>query len=142
MTPGARIFFLLGSGLYLAMGTIHVLLVLWDLPRARLFVPVDKRLERAMRDTSLSMSRRLSVLTTFRGLNLSHGIGVLAFGLLGFLLGLGGFGDLAPGLVLAIALAFSLANLTIALRFWFGFPALGYGAATILFAVAGSIHLL
>ena len=126
----------LGGGLYLLMGAIHVALVLWDLPRARLFVPVDRDLEAAMRTTKLTMSNRLSVLSTFRGLNLSHGVGVLVFGLVTLLFVYGDSGDFLGGWLVGIALAFGLVNLAIALRYWFGFPAVGYAGAVVLFGLA------
>lgn len=135
MSDVGRICFGLGGVLYLVMGAAHVALVLWDLPRARLFVPVDRNLEAAMGKTSLTMSNRLSVLSTFRGLNLSHGFGVLVFGLMIALLTTAS-GMPVPGWLIGIALAYGLVNLAIALRYWPGFPAVGYGTAAVLFGLA------
>ena len=140
MTERVTFLFLLGSALYLLMGLIHVALVLWDERRGRLFLPQDERLRKAMKDTTLTLSRQLSIMTTYRGLNLSHGLGVSVFGVLTMYLVLNDFGGLAPGVLLGIAAAFACANLAVALRYWFGFPALGYGAAAGLFVTAGVLY--
>lgn len=142
MSDPVSLLFLLGSLLYLAMGLVHVALVLWDVPRGHLFLPADERLRKAMKDTTLTLSRQLSLMRTYRGLNLSHGLGVTVFGATATYLALHGFGELQPAVLLGIAAAFSLANLTVALRYWFGFPAMGYGAAAALFVAAGLVYWL
>lgn len=142
MSRPVALLFLLGSAVYLLMGVIHVALVLWDVPRGHLFLPADERLRKAMKDTTLTLSRQLSLMTTYRGLNLSHGLGVTVFGVLSLYLALHDFGNLEPAVVLGIAAAFSLANMAVALRYWFGFPALGYGFAAALFVAAGVLYWL
>ena len=142
MTRNVELLFLLGSGLCLLMGVIHVALVLWDVPRGHLFLPADERLRKAMKDTTLTLSRQLSLMRTYRGLNLSHGLGVTVFGLLAAYLALNHFGNLEPGVLLGISVGYSLANLAVALRYWFGFPAVGYGAAATLFVAAGVLYWL
>ena len=133
MTEGADILFLSASGLYVAFGLTHVLLVLWDMRRARLFIPADPRLTQEMKDTTLRLSKRLSLLQTYRGLNLSHGLGVLAFGLICSALGWHSYPEVPLTFFATITVVFSTANFLVARRYWPGFPTLGYGFAAALF---------
>lgn len=142
MTVRADLFFLMGSGLYLAFGLTHVVLVLWDVRKATLFVPRDGRLKRAMKDTTLTLSRRLSLLETYRGLNLSHGLGVLVFGLMSWLLAWQSYPDLPTMLFVGVAIAFSSANFLVARRYWPGFPTFGYAVTAALFWLAGALSWL
>ena len=76
------------------------------------------------------------------GFNISHGLGLFAFGLVCLLMGAYDFDlvvDIEPMRPLTIAV--SAAYLALSLRFWFYVPTLTIGAGAGCFAIAGLLSL-
>jgi hypothetical protein len=71
------------------------------------------------------------------GFNISHGLGVLTFGLLCLLIALDDFRLVEQiDAIRPLTVAFSAIYLVVALRFWFWQPALLVGISTVCFTIA------
>lgn len=132
--------FRIGALLPVLLGSIHGLLTILDTLRPRFFTPTDDRVRIAMAETGLRLTEQMDLWRAWLGFNLSHGLGLVCFGLAMLLVSFS-----QPKLVLgwtplsALAMAASAAYLVLALQFWVSFVALG--AASSLLCVAASVVL-
>ena len=140
MAFDAKIFLLLGAALYVLMGSVHCLVALWDEQKKQLFMRQNDSLRSALQTTSVWFAGGASLLSTLEGLNLSHGVGVMIFGLATFGFAWTEVGNLYPEALLIGATFFSTAYLLVALRYWTGLPAAGYGVGVTLFGIACLQH--
>jgi hypothetical protein len=142
MAFDAKIFLLLAAGLYVLMGAVHCLVALWDEQRNRFFMRPNDALREDLRSTGVWFATGATLLSTLEGLNLSHGLGVMIFGLATFGFSVTEIGSLYPVAVLLGALFFGVLYLLVALRYWTGLPAAGYGVAVTLIGIACLQHWL
>lgn len=145
MSAGAApTWFDVGAILVVVAGGLHALVALLDTVRPRWFAPIDGAVRSAMESTGMRFRRpfpgdeaRPSMWSFWLGFNVSHGLGVCAFGLLcllvsGYDYGLVGRIDGLRPFTIAVPAAY----FAIALRYWFNGVMLLTGAATACFAVA------
>lgn len=130
----ARVLFLLGGLTMLAVGLLHAGWSLLDVKRPRRFAPRDDRVRRLMTQTTLRLSNRVSMWPAWLGFNISHGLGLVFFGLTILLIGIYDFRLLraVPPLQPLIVVV-SAAYCVLSIRFWFFAPTIATGVATACF---------
>jgi hypothetical protein len=115
-----------------------------DTVRPTFFTPIDSSASVAVRGTGIQLVRmfggsgaRPSMWRVWLGIHISHGLGVLVFGLLCLLIATHDF-ELVEriGALRPLTIAFSAAYLALSLRFWFYGPAIITGTSTACFTVA------
>jgi hypothetical protein len=130
----SRYLYLAGALPYLVLGAAHAIAT----PRAPTDVkglaPSDPHLAEAMTRSGLRLTRRTDMWRAWVGFNLSHSLGVLAFG--GFIVVTGRsapvFAAHAPAAV-PLALAVAAGYLWLGLRYWFRTPIIGCALSAALF---------
>jgi hypothetical protein len=141
----AQAWFVAGTLPLILGGAVHLVQTLRDTVRPTYFAPTDGSVKTAMDDSDLRLRHmvpggdrgRPSMWRAWLGFNLSHGLGVLAFGGLCLLIAVHDFALVERIEALEpLAIAFSAAYLAVALRFWFYVPVLITGSATACFTVA------
>ncbi len=136
-TDSARLLFVLGTLPFIVLGTGHALGAFGDTFRPRLFTPRDDDVRRGMMGTSLRLTHRANVWRAWLGFNLSHGLGLIFFGLILLLLSLDDFQLLMSfNAVMPFALAIAVAYFILAVRFWFRVPAAGCALGAACFAAS------
>src|SRR6266536_2109408 len=80
----AQAWFIAGAAVVMAAGALHVVLALVDGVRPSYFVPRDRALRPAMEGVRMRFggSAAPSMWSVWRGVHLTHGLGVFVFGLL------------------------------------------------------------
>ena len=125
----------------------HVVLTLLDTARPTFFTPIRNSVKLGMEGGGMRFRALFpgdaatpSIWRLWLGFNLSHGLGVFAFGLLCLLIATYDFGlvERISGLR-ALTIAVPAAYLAISLVFWFYAPALATAAATACFIVAAAL---
>ncbi|MGH2740801.1 MAG: LIC_13387 family protein [Actinomycetota bacterium] len=136
MREGARALFIAGSLPFVLLGFGHASLAFLDVWRPRTFTPADDLVRRSMKKTGVAGYPRVNLWRAWLGFNISHGMGVLVFGLVFFLIALYDFDLISsvPGLG-AIAVGVPAAYFVLSLRFWFWGPALGSGIGLVLLSL-------
>ena len=135
----ARLLFQLGTLLFMALGVAHVTLMARDRARPRHLVPVDDHVQEVMNRTALRLSHQTTMWKAWLGFNLSHGLGLMFFGLASFLIAAHDFElilKLRPLLLVVIITA--VIYLLLAIRFWFRGPVVG-SAIGLVFFVASAL---
>ena len=133
----ARLLFQVGAAVYVVLGGAHLLVISVDMVRPRFLTPRHDEVRQAMRDTGLALTDRMSMWRAWLGFNASHGLGVLFFGLVLFLIAAQDF-DLVLTLrfLMPLAVSISVALTLLSIRFWFYAPTIGCAIATACFAVS------
>ena len=130
----AKYLFILGTLPFILLGAVHIVYSLMDVRRPRKLTPYDDSVRLAMQASTLVLTRQTTMWRAWLGFNLSHGIGVLFFGLVYLVLALNDFSLLSkvwPLPVLAVVVSASYWLLSI--KYWFHIPAIGSGTGTICF---------
>jgi hypothetical protein len=93
-----------------------------------------------MQKSTLALTRQTTMWRAWLGFNISHGIGVLFFGLIYLTLALSDFTLMAKITVLPyLAFAVSVGYLVLSVKYWFHIPAIGSGVGAACFL--GSLFL-
>lgn len=146
----AQLWFIAGTIPFLVAGGAHALLTVVDTVRPTYFTPVDGSLRPELEGTGIRFRQmvpggdlgRPSIWRAWLGFNISHGLGVFAFGLLALVIALA-----EPELlerveaVTLVAVLVSATYLVLALRFWFWVPVLITASSTACFAIAALLVL-
>jgi len=135
----AQTWFIAGTVPLMAAGGGHALLTLLDTVRPTYFTPIDGAVNAAVEGTGIRLVGKdtPSMWRVWLGINISHGLGVFAFGLLCLLIAAHDFALVTSiGALRPLTIAFSAAYLALALRFWFWGPMLVTGIATACFTIA------
>ena len=133
----AKYLFILGTLPFILLGAVHIVYSLMDVRTPRKLTPYDDSVRLAMQDSTLALTRQTTMWRAWLGFNLSHGIGVLFFGLIYLILAFSDFSLLAkvwPLPVLAVVVSVSYWVLSI--KYWFHIPAIGSGVGAACFIVA------
>jgi hypothetical protein len=120
-------------------GGLHILYTLVDTVRPTYFAPRDRALVPALEGSCMRFGGRAapSMWRAWLGFNISHGLGVLAFGLLCLLIATYDFSTVERiDAIRPLAIVFSGTYLALSLRFWFYAPAIITGISTTCFVVA------
>jgi hypothetical protein len=141
----AQAWFIAGTIPLILAGGLHALAALGDTVRPTFFDPIDGSVKPAAEGTGIRLRRmfpggsgaRPSMLSVWRGVHLTHGLGIFTVGLFCLVIATYDF-DLIERIdaIRPIAVAFSAALFAISLRFFFYGPAIVTGIATACFTVA------
>jgi hypothetical protein len=141
----AQAWFIAGTIVAMLAGGLHALATLLDTVRPTFFTPIESSAKAAVEGTGVRFWRMFpggagttrSMWKAWLGFNISHGLGVLSFGLLCLLIATQDF-DLVERIdaIRPFSIAFPAAYLAISLCFWFYVPAILAGTATACFTIA------
>jgi hypothetical protein len=141
----AQAWFIAGTIPLIVAGCAHVLATLRDTVRPTYFTPIDDSIRPALEGTSIRLRRMFpggsgaspSMWRVWLGINISHGLGVLTFGLLCLLIATYDF-ELVKRIdaIRPLTIAFGVAYVALSLRFWFYGPLLITSSATACFTIA------
>jgi hypothetical protein len=132
----AEILFIAGTVPYLLLGTVHIAWTLGDLRSPTHFRPVDETVIAAMQAERVAAFASApgvrSLWQSWLGFNLSHGLGLLMFGIVPLAIALQDY-ELVDEITVIrpLTLVIPLVYLVLAWRFWFVAPA---AATTVGFA--------
>ncbi len=140
----AQGWFIAGTIPLVFAGGAHVLATLVDTVRPTFFTPLENSAKTAVEGTGIRLVRmfgaggtRPSMWRMWLGFNISHGLGVFAFGLLCLLIATRDFSLVERvDAIRPLTIAFSAAYLALSLRFWFYGPAIVTGTSTMCFIIA------
>ena len=135
----AQVWFIAGTLPLILAGGLHAVATLLDTVRPTFFTPIDRAVRPAVDGTGIRLVGRPSpsMWRVWLGINISHGIGVMAFGLLCLLIAAHDFGLVEEiGALRPLTIGFSAAYLVLSLRFWFIGPVLITGSSLACFVVA------
>jgi hypothetical protein len=146
----AQTWFIAGTIPLMLGGGLHALATLRDTVRPTFFAPIDGSVKPALEATGIRLRRMFpggsgaspSMWKVWLGINISHGLGVFAFGLVCLLIATHDFKLVESiGAIRPLTIAFSAAYLALSLRFWFYGPAILTASATTCFTVATVLSL-
>jgi len=135
--------FVAGSIPFVVLGLVHIVYSILDASRPTKIVPREPDLIERMKAGRLVLTRETTVWRAWIGFNISHGVGVLLFGLIVLCAALFGFEanlSAMPALFYASPVVAGT-YLLLSLKYWFRIPAIGSGIGT-LFHAAGVFWLL
>jgi hypothetical protein len=140
----AQAWFIAGTIPLMLGGGLHALGTLLDTVRPTFFAPIDGSVRPVVEGTGIRLVRmfggddaRPSMWRVWLGIHISHGLGVLTFGLLCLLIATHDFRLVEQiDAIRPLTIAFSAAYLALSLRFWFYGPVIITGTATACFTVA------
>ena len=122
---------IIGGTVFSMMGLIHAIYTICDIYRPKHFVPLDPTVMDHMASTGVRFARgRTTMWEAWLGFNISHGLGLVIFGLV--CVGAGVFGRTVamPRAILLISVVVGVIYLLLAVRFWFRLPAVGFAIGT------------
>ena len=138
----AQAWFIAGAGVIIAAGALHMWMALVDAVRPSYFVPKDRSLRPAMESVQMRFGGTAapSMWRVWRGIHLTHSLGLLAFGLLCLVIATYDFGLVTSiDAIRPLAIAVSAAYLAISLRFFFYGPVIITATATACFVIATAL---
>jgi hypothetical protein len=130
----SRYLYLAGAVPFLVLGTAHAMATPRAPQEARGLSPSDPQLAEAMTKSRLRLTRRTDMWRAWVGFNLSHSLGVLAFGSFVVLTGSRAavFDAQAPACV-PFAVVVAAGYLWLACRYWFRTPIIGCALSLAFF---------
>ena len=133
----SRYLFLAGALPFVFLGTVHALVTPLTPAESKGLSPRTAALRDAMTSETLLLTRRTTLWLTWVGFNLSHSLGVVAFGLVVLLIGRtsAAFASQASVFV-PLAVAVSGAYLVLAARYWFRTPLAGCALSFVCFVAS------
>jgi hypothetical protein len=143
----AQAWFIAGTIPMMLAGGGHVVLTVFDAVRPTFLTPIEDSVRPQMKGTGMRFRALFpgdgatpSLWRFWLGFNLSHGLGVLAFGLLCLLIAAHDF-DLVERIsgLRALTIAIPAAYLTISFIFWFYLTSLVAVVATVCFTVSAVV---
>ena len=143
-TGAAQAWFIAGTIPFMLAGGAHVLATLIDTVRPTFFTPIERSTKPVVEGTGIRLVQmfggsgaRPSMWRVWLGINITHGLGIFAFGLICLLIATHDF-TLVERIdaIRPLTIAFSAALLAVSLRFFFYGPAIITGTATACFTVA------
>src|SRR4051812_41889359 len=82
----SRTMFIMGTLPFILLGAIHIIYTLIDIKTPRKLVPFDDNVRILMQKSTPKLTRQTTMWRAWVGFNISHGIGVLFFGLIYFII--------------------------------------------------------
>lgn len=133
----AKYFFIFGAVPFILLGAIHILYSLRDVWTPRKLTPYDDSVRVSMQKSTLALTKQTTMWRAWLGFNISHGIGVLFFGLVYLILALTDIVLLSKVTLLPLlALAVSASYFVLSVKYWFHIPAIGSGIGAACFLIA------
>jgi hypothetical protein len=146
----AQAWFIAGAIPFMLAGGTHALATLLDTVRPRFFTPIESSALPALEGTGIRFREMFpggggatpSMWRAWLGFNISHGLGLFAFGLFCLLIATYDFALVEDiDAIRPLTIAVSSAYLVLSLRFWFYVPAITIGVGAACFAVATVLSL-
>ena len=134
-SDAARYFFEAGTLPFIILGTVHMLVAVGEVFRPRLLTPRDDHVREAMCATSLRLRRGWVMWPAWLGFNITHGLGLVFFGLVLLLIAVDDCRVVAAlDVLMPLAVAVSVTYVVLAIRFFFNVPAVvsAVGAACFI----------
>ena len=129
--------FILGTLPFILLGAIHILYSVRDTWSPKKLTPYDDSVRVSMQRSTLALTRQTTMWRAWLGFNISHGIGVLFFGLIYLTLAISDFALITRITLLQyFALTVSVSYLVLSVKFWFHIPTIGSGIGTACFLVS------
>ena len=135
----AQAWFIAGTVPLILAGGLHALYALRDTVRPTYFTPIDRSVKPVVEGTGIRLVGKAtpSMWRVWLGINMTHGLGIFAFGLLCLLIAIQDFDTVERiDAIRPLTIAFSGALLAVSLRFFFYGPVIITGIATACFTVA------
>ena len=133
----AKYLFILGTLPFILLGAIHILYSVRDTWSPKKLSPYDDSVRVSMQRSTLALTRQTTMWRAWLGFNISHGIGVLFFGLIYLTLAISDFALITRITLLQyFALTVSVSYLVLSVKFWFHIPTIGSGIGTACFLVS------
>ena len=133
----AKYVFILGTMPFIVLGAIHIIYTLMDIRVPRKLTPYDDSVRVSMQKSTLALTKQTTMWRAWVDFNISHGIGVLFFGLIYLTLALSDFTLLSKVTLLPyLAFAVSVSYLVLSVKYWFHIPAIGSGIGAACFLVS------
>jgi len=133
----AKYLFILGTVPFILLGAIHILYSVRDTWSPKKLTPYDDSVRVSMQRSTLALTRQTTMWRAWLGFNISHGIGVLFFGLIYLTLAISDFALITRITLLQyFALTVSVSYLVLSVKFWFHIPTIGSGIGTACFLVS------
>jgi hypothetical protein len=135
----AQAWFIAGTIPPILAGGLHALLTLVDTVRPTYFTPRDPAVKEAVEGARIRFGGSAAPLMwrAWLGFNISHGLGVFAFGLLCLLIATDDFKLVEQiDAIRPLTIAFAATYLALSLRFWFYGPVVIAATSTACFTVA------
>jgi hypothetical protein len=133
----AKYLFILGTVPFILLGAIHILYSVRDTWSPKKLTPYDDSVRVSMQKSTLALTRQTTMWRAWLGFNISHGIGVLFFGLVYLTLAINDFALITKITPLPyFALAVSVSYLVLSVKYWFHIPTIGSGIGAACFLVS------
>jgi len=133
----AKYIFIFGTVPFMILGAIHILYTLMDMRAPRKLTPHDDSVRLAMLKSTLALTTQTTMWRAWVGFNISHGMGVLFFGLIYLVLAITDFNLLVRSRMLPImALVIGAIYFVLSIKYWFRVPAIGTGIGTTCYLLS------
>jgi hypothetical protein len=136
---GTQSFFIAGTLPFILLGAMHIIYTLIDIRLPSRFAPYKDEVRLSMLSSTLMVTRQTNMWRAWVGLNISHGLGTLFFGLTYFCIAefdIELLTRVPPMLYLAPCMA--LCYVILSIKYWFNVPAIGASIGLACF-VAGVV---
>jgi hypothetical protein len=133
----SQLLLIVGSSIFLLLGTAHGIFTFEDLFKSRYFTPRDGGLLAAMQQSTIALHPKINLWQAWMGFNLTHSLGLVMFG--GAFLYIGVFHSpwFSQSMLLqAWSILIAAAYLVLSLKFFFSTPAIGSGISLGCFVLA------
>ena len=136
----SQILFIVDSAPFILAGGLHAALALYDAVNPTFFTSVQRSAAVAMERAKLAFAPSVQMFRAWIGFNVSHGVGLLVFGLFVLLLAALDFGAFRDTAVLMpLSIGVGLTYMALAIRFWFWVPLVATAFGTACFAVGWAL---
>ncbi len=133
----AKYLFIFGTVPFILLGAIHILYSVRDVWTPRKLTPYDDSVRVVMEKSTLALTRQTTMWRAWLGFNISHGIGVLFFGVIYLTLALSDFALISKITLLPyLAVAVSASYFVLSVKYWFHIPTIGSGIGTACILVS------
>jgi hypothetical protein len=129
----SRYLLVTGGTIFSIMGLLHIIYTIFDIYQPKRLVPMNQVVISQMASAGVRLARgRTNMWDAWLGFNISHGLGVIIFGLV--CVGAGVFAQklALPKATLLIPVFVGVLYFLLAIRFWFRAPAIGVAIGTSL----------
>jgi predicted ABC-type sugar transport system permease subunit len=137
----SRYLLLTGGTIFSIMGLLHIIYTIFDISQPKRLVPMNQVVISQMASVGVRLARgRTNMWDAWLGFNISHGLGVIIFGLV--CVGAGVFAQklALPKATLLIPVFVGVIYFLLAIRFWFRDPAIGVAIGTSLLFMAWVLY--
>lgn len=139
----SRYFFLAGALPFLVLGVAHAVVTPLAVTDLKGLSPSDAELPSAMARSRLRITKRTDMWLSWVGFNLSHSVGILAFGAFVLVIGASSVGFAQRAAVcVPLSVLVSVSYLCLAVKFWFRTPIIGCALSVGCFVTSWALMAL